>query len=112
MFCPTPPIILGDVLESQRPRDQTPPIPARLKRQIVATVNQEENIDVEIGFFLDGVPDYRNLTTTLPEYSSLTVYANPVIEGFAPPSYTVTFTSTWPVSEKYLEIKVKPIVCL
>ena len=109
MFCPTPPIILDDVLESQRPRDGNP---ARLKRQTVATVNQEKNIDIEIGILMDGVPDYRDLTTTLPEYSSLTVYVNPVIEGFAPPRYAVTFTSTWPVSEKYLEIKVKPIVCL
>ena len=74
------------------------------------TINQEENIDVQIGFFLDGVPDYRNLTTTLPEYSSLSVYANPIIDGFGPPAFTQTFTSTWPLSERYLNIKV--VLCV
>ena len=63
---------------------------------------------MEIAFILDGVPDFRNLTgTPLEEYSQLDVYHNPVFTGFGTSSNTLTFTSTWPVEDKYLEIKVK-----
>ena len=113
MFCPTPPLALGDVLNSRRKR-RVPSIKvpslfhigSRQKRQTSITINEEKGIDVEIGFTLDGIQTYENITTTLPEYSKLFVYADPVVTGFEPPSFTRIFTSTWPVSEKYLEIKV------
>ena len=38
-----------------------------------------ETIEIEIGFILDGVQGYRNLTETLPQYSRLNVYTNPKI---------------------------------
>ena len=113
MFCPTPPIAVGDVLDSRRKRRAALikaaylfHIGSRQKRQTSRTINDEKGIDVEIGFILDGIQTYENITTSLPEYSKLSVYANPVISGFEPPSFTRTFTPTWPVSDKYLEIKV------
>ena len=34
-------------------------------------------IEIQIGFILDGVQEFRNLTETLPQYSRLNVYTNP-----------------------------------
>ena len=69
------------------------------------TINEEENIDVEIAFILDGVERYRNLTgTTLEQYKYLAVYADPRIMTFEP--LTLLFTSTWPVNDRVIEIKV------
>ena len=69
------------------------------------TINEEENIDVEIAFILDGVERYRNLTgTTLEQYKYLEVYANPMIMTFEP--LTLVFTSTWPVNDRVIEIRV------
>ena len=116
MFCPTPPIVLGDVLGSQRRRRDIisdssfeSNVKTRRKRQTTRTVNEERNIDVELGFVLDGSIEYRNLTETIPAYSKVDVYANPVIPGFDPPSFSMTFTSTWPIGDKYLAIKVSKI---
>ena len=113
MFCPTPPIVLSDVLGSQRRRRDVPSdssiesiLKPRRKRQTAGTVNEERNIDVELGFLLDGVPNYINLTENLPEFSRLDVFTNPDFPGFDPPSFSQTFTSTWPIEDKYLEIKV------
>ena len=36
-------------------------------------------IETGIGFILDGVQGYRNLTETLPQYSKLNVYTNPKV---------------------------------
>ena len=119
MFCPTPPIVLSDVLGSQRRRRDFPSdssfesnLKTRKKRQTAGTVNENQKIDVEIGFLLDGVPNYVNLTENLPQYSRLNVFTNPVIQGFDPPSFAKTFTSTWPIGDIYLEIKVSQSIII
>ena len=98
MFCETPTI---DIEKFKRTR--------RMKREANVTSQIDElGIEMVIAFVLDGVPDFRNLTgTPLEEYSQLDVYANPVFTGFGTSSNTLTFTPTWPVEDKYLEIKVK-----
>ena len=93
MVCPTP------VIEVSR-------VSRRRKRQASTSINARDNIEAVISFVLDGVQEYRDLTTgNLTEYSRLTVYADPVIEPFS--SSVLTFTSTWPVKERSLKIKVK-----
>ena len=113
MLCPTPPIVLGDLLLSRRHRRNIPSNSSREsntnskgKTQAATSVNADMNIDVELGFLLDGVLDYRNLTERLPDYSKVDVFPNPVIQGFDPPSFSINFTSTWPVGDRYLKIKV------
>ena len=98
MFCETPTI---DIEKFKRTR--------RMKREAnVTSLIDELGIEMMIAFILDGVPDFRNLTgTPLEEYSQLDVFANPVFIGFGTSSNTLMFTSTWPVEDKYLEIKVK-----
>ena len=39
-------------------------------------------IETGIGFILDGVQGYRNLTETLPQYSKLNVYTNPKVTSW------------------------------
>ena len=93
MSCPTPPIQL-DLINKRRKR-----------RQATTSINTRDNFEVEISFRLDGVQEYRNLTGTALEQSSrLTIYTDPVIEPLEPA--VITFTSTWPVKDRILEIKV------
>ena len=94
MVCPTPKIVVGRLNRRRK------------RRQATTSLNDKENIEVEISFRLDGVEEYRNLSAgDLRQYSRLTVYADPVIQRFSPP--LMTFTSTWPVNQQYLYIKVK-----
>ena len=36
-------------------------------------------IEIQIGFILDGVERYKNLSETVPQYSKLNVYTNPKV---------------------------------
>ena len=116
MICLTPQIKLGDIGigVGRKKREVTMKsaseshLRVRRKRQASdnMTINKQENIDIEIDFILDGVPDFRNLTAVLPEYDELNAYRNPNFTTFPPPTFTMTFTPTWPVEDKILEIRV------
>ena len=116
MICLTPQIKLGDIGigVGRKKREVTMKsaseshLRVRRKRQASdnMTINKQENIDIDIDFILDGVPDYRNLTAVLPEYDELNAYADPTFTRFPPPTFTMTFTPTWPVEDKILEIRV------
>ena len=116
MTCPTPSIDVDKFKVARRRRTVHSPVPHsgslkndRTRREVV-TVNDELHIVVEISFVFDGVTAYRNLTNTpLEKYSRLTVYANPIIEMFNPPTNTQTFIPTWPIKDRILEIKVGKI---
>ena len=108
MTCPSPTLILSDVLGRRR-RDVTPHdvIKSRARRQTGPSVNAREDVVVEVSFKLDGVEAYRNLTGgPLDDSSRLTVYYDPEVFPFESPDQTLIFTSTWPIEEKLLEIKV------
>ena len=114
MFCPTPSIDIDKFKRTSRRRgsilsglNYDIPTDERTRRESNDTsLNEKLDIDVEISFILDGVPDYRNLTgTSLEEYSQLNLYYDPMFVRFGT-SGTLTFTPTWPVEDKYLEIKV------
>ena len=63
------------------------------------------SLDVKISLLLDGVKQYRELRgTDLAPYSNISIYPDPVIERFEP--FVRTFTSTWPVGDTHIEIKV------
>ena len=116
MICPTPPLKLGDIgigvgrkkREVSLRSASESQLGVRIKRQASdsGTINEQENIDIDIDFILDGVPEYRNLTGVLPQYDQLNAYANPNFTTFPPPTFTMTFTPTWPVKDTILEIHV------
>ena len=119
MFCPTPSIDIDKFNTTRRQRrsnwsNYNILKKHRMKREAnITSQNIELDIDMRIAFILDGVPDFRNLTgTPLEEYSQLDVYHNPVFTGFGTSCNTLTFTPTWPVEDKYLEIKVNKKVLM
>ena len=81
------------------------------ERNASVPLNVQQDFEVVIAFILDGVPDYRNLSAAnLTAISRLDVYADPVFSRFQP--QVLTFTSTWPVKDRILEIPVSNIIML
>ena len=62
---------------------------------------------VEIAFFLDAVPDFTNLSinANLSQYSQVAVFIPPTIPAWGQGG-TKVFIPTWPVNDRYLEVKV------
>ena len=61
-----------------------------------------ETVEFYIGFRLDGVQTYKNLTETLPQYSKLTVFVDPKISPWVEQK-TIT------ISSNMLEVEVMSI---
>ena len=65
--------------------DIRPMVHSRQKRQQYVNHNgtngkiNNETLEFYVGFLLDGVPEYVNLSNTLPEYSRLNVYMDPAL---------------------------------
>ena len=99
MICPTPNITLPENYQE----------PARRKRQADATANEfklnSDNLDFLIGFRLDGVMDYLDLTEINPQYSILTVYINPEFESFEGDGIKV-YRPYWPFDDDHIVVKV------
>ena len=67
-----------------------------------APINSDE-IDFQLGLLMDAVPTYRNLPDVLPEYSQLTVYADPQV-------YLWTELKVVTSSNRTLQVKVSVII--
>ena len=63
--------------------------------------------EIQIGFILDGVQEYRNLTETLPAYSKLNVYKDPQVSTWNHMQFVTS-------GRKFLEVevpKLKSFIC-
>ena len=105
MICPTPNITLPENYESN----------SRRKRQTDTSANEFKlnNNDLEffIGFRLDGVTDYLDLTDISPQYSILTVFINPQLESFDGDGIKV-YRTYWPFNDDHVVIKASDIIIL
>ena len=72
--------------------------------KVASLLVNNEVADFYIGFRLDGVDTYQNLSEALPEYSRLTVYADPQVEPWD--VRLRDFRTFSPFNHKSIEIKV------
>ncbi len=73
-------------------------------------VHEEGDLEFYIGFDLDGVNRYQNLSQSLPEFAELDVYVNPKISKF--PDGPFNFRPFWPFHEKFVVVMVSTfLVC-
>ncbi len=81
----------------------------RVRRESrVATISSETYMFF-IGFDLDGVVKYRNLSISLPEYAKLNVYADPQLTTFKEEygNNVMTFKPYSPYNHLYIDISVR-----
>lgn len=85
----------------------------RAKRQsseLSKTVNTVYDASFFLGFQLDAVDTYRNLSESLPEYSRLTVHFSPEFYRFEEEGHVRIFKTYSPHNDEILTIKVS-ITC-
>ncbi len=73
MICPSPPVENFPALVSGGRRRRQAANPYRINR---------DDFQFYVGFRLDGVHTYRNVSTTLPEYGIIDLFTDPEIHQF------------------------------
>ena len=121
MHCPTPNIQLPEGVSTDRirkRRDLTENDQAelsmtsrgthasRLKRASSAKPLNRETLQFFMGFVLDGVTLYRNLSNILPQYAYLKVFLNPDIHRFHEEGHIRNYRPYWPYDDNQIVIKV------
>ena len=67
-----------------------------------------------MGFTLDGVEQYHNLSETMPEFGTISVFRDPEIHSFREDELIRVHRPYWPFSDDIIDIKVStdPIALL
>ncbi len=83
-------------------------IHGRVRRESKVTSISSYNYKFFIGFDLDGVVEYQNVSISLPEYAMLTVYADPQLMTFKEEygNEVMTFKPYSPYNHEYIDISV------
>ena len=131
MLCPTPAIDLPDEFASalaRRKRDiditqnlgnihierDMKQTNERTKRQVVTdTVGYQLNSDrlqFYIGFKLDGVMRYKNMSDLQPQFGILNVYINPEFEEFD--DEVTNYRPYWPFNDDQVDVKVCGLILI
>ena len=98
MHCPIPPIPPPDGFPfSQSPSDVDQP--------------QVFDVEVYIGFWLDGVEQYRDMRGVDPGVAEIFIYYDPEIEDFSEPQRIRVFKPYPPHNDDTVEIVVSTSVC-
>ena len=93
MHCPIPPIPPPEGFPfTQSPGDVDQP--------------QVYDVDVYIGFWLDGVEQYRDMREVDPDVAEVLIYYNPELEHFSEPQRIRVFKPYPPHSDGTIEIVV------
>ena len=110
MVCPTPNITIPMEFISRQKRDLSSLHP-RVRRQTddnnVEKKLNDDRIQFYLGFKLDGVSIYRNMSVADPQYGIIDVYVNPKLKKFTEEDSVRMFRPYWPYSNKYVVIKVR-----
>ena len=69
---------------------------------------EDEELEFYLGFELDGFRDYENMTQSLPEYSQIDIYIDPVVATFPNGGLTV-HKPFWPFNDEYIDIRVSNV---
>ncbi len=67
--------------------------------------NEDSELEFQLSFELDGVTKYEDLSETLPEYSTLQVFIDPIVQRFD--NEVKEFQPVWPFKEMFLSIRVR-----
>ena len=117
MTCPTPQIPITPEIENlisasaSNTRKRRSLVETRSKRDVIAMHQNEdgdnfklnsEDLQFYVGFRLDGVRLYRNMSEVLPQFGILDVYVNPEFEAFT--EEVQYFRPYWPFNHDSIDI--------
>ncbi len=66
----------------------------------------DDELEFYVGFTLDGVDSYHNLSETMPEFGTMDVFRNPEFEEFQEDELVRVHRPYWPFSHDEVNIKV------
>ncbi len=72
-------------------------------------LNKTQKLDFYIGFRLDGVTTYTNLSQTLRDKGTITVYIDPVVHKFDDDEHVRDFKPYWPFHDNFIGIEVSQL---
>ena len=121
MICPTPELDIPDIFQDTADRRRRDTYNhhshsnSRTRRQ-VASAEEPDSINNDtltfyLGFILDGVESYKNMSIVNPHIGVIRVYRNPEIEMFTDEGHVKPYMIYWPVNDNHIIIQVSyPII--
>ncbi len=74
-------------------------------KQFLTRLNDDE-LEFYVGFTLDGVEQYHNLSETMPEFGTISVFRDPEIHSFEEKDLIRIHRPYWPYQHNIVEIEV------
>jgi hypothetical protein len=115
MTCPTPELDIPDAFKGRRRRSTHPQDlhlshdHTRQRRQAtteVPNVITNDTLTFYLGFILDGVESYRNMSLSNPNLGIIRVYKNPEFEMFTEEGHIKAYRKYWPINDNGIMIVV------